>query len=252
MLSIWNSHHMHLTNLENIMKRAMLISMLLITSSLSHAFSIDKMLLIAGGDGNGVFTLTSSKGEPEYIKGSVSQIKVTRGELEKLELTKDNLPLWDLALLPSKLILNPGERRRVSVKNLCQVNCDNLEKDKVYQVTFMPSVLDDEKNKSRVGINYGYAPYYIVPAESANVQYKIEYNGDEVYVENKGNTFFYMQFDNCKPGIVNNKCKQTNTILAGRKKTIKLAEGLKDVDSLSVKVATHDYSYNKKITINKK
>ena len=160
---------MLITNIEKIMQRVILTSILLMMSSFSHAFSIDKMLLIAREDGNGVFTLTSSKTEPEYIKGSVSQVKVENGELEKVELTKDNLPLWDLALLPNKLILNPGERRRVSVKNLCQVNCDDLEKDKVYQVTFMPSVIDGDKKESRIGINYGYAPYYIVPAKNANV-----------------------------------------------------------------------------------
>lgn len=55
-----------------------------------------------------------------------------------------------------------------------------------------------------------------------------------------------MQVDNCQPDSISNQCKQTNTILAGRKKTIKLVEGLKNVDSLSVKVANHDYSYNKK------
>lgn len=243
---------MLITNIEKIMQRVILTSILLMMSSFSHAFSIDKMLLIAGEDGNGVFTLTSSKTEPEYIKGSVSQVKVENGELEKIELTKDNLPLWDLALLPNKLILNPGERRRVSVKNLCQVNCDDLEKDKVYQVTFMPSVIDGGKKESKIGINYGYAPYYIVPAKNANVDYKVKYNGSEVYVENNGNTFFYIQFDNCKPNSFSNKCKQTNTILSGRKKTIKLAEGLQNVDSLSVKVANHDYSYNKNITIKKK
>ncbi|WP_299141287.1 hypothetical protein [uncultured Vibrio sp.] len=234
------------------MQRIILTLILLMTTSLSHAFSIDKMLLISGEDGNGVFTLTSSKAEPEYIKGSVSQVKVENGELDKVELTKDNLPLWDLALLPNKLILNPGERRRVSVKNLCQVNCDNLEEDKVYQVTFMPSVIEGNNEKSKIGINYGYAPYYITPAKHSNIDYKVTYNGLEVYVENNGNTFFYMQFDNCKPNSVNNQCKQTNTILSGRKKTIKLAKGLQNVDSLSVKVANHDYSYNKKINIRKK
>ncbi|MFS1463014.1 hypothetical protein BCU30_017105 [Vibrio lentus] len=234
------------------MQRLILTSILLMTTFSSHAFSIDKMLLIAGEDGNGVFTLTSSKSQPEYIKGGVSQVKVENGELDRVELTKDNLPLWDLALLPNKIILNPGERRRVSVKNLCQANCDNLKKDKVYQVTFMPSIIDGDKKESRIGINYGYAPYYIVPAKVSNVDYKVKYSGSEVYVENNGNTFFYIQFDNCKPNSVSQKCKQTNTILSGRKKAIKLAEGLQNVDSLSVKVANHDYSYNRSFTIKKK
>ena len=52
--------------------------------------------------------------------------------------------------------------------------------------------------------------------------------------------------------LYNKKCKQTNTILSGRKKAIKLAEGLQNVDSLSVKVANHDYSYNRSFTIKKK
>ena len=80
---------MLITNIEKIMQRVILTSILLMSTSFSHAFSIDKMLLIAGEDGNGVFTLTSSKIEPEYIKGSVSQVKVENGELEKVELTKD-------------------------------------------------------------------------------------------------------------------------------------------------------------------
>ncbi|CAH6781511.1 conserved exported hypothetical protein [Vibrio chagasii] len=233
------------------MKRIIFTTTLLLISSCSYAFSIDKMLLIAGEDGNGVFTLTSSKPAPEFIRGGVSQVKVVNGSLEKVELTKDNLPIWDLALLPNKLILNPGERRRVSVKNLCQVNCDNLEKDKVYQVTFLPSATNDSSKKNRVGINYGYAPYYIVPAKTSDVKYDLKYDGLNVYVENKGNTFIYLQFDNCKSGADNKSCKQTNTILSGRKKYIKLAEGLQNVESLSVKVANYDYSYNKKISINK-
>ena len=235
------------------MQRVILTSILLMTTSLSHAFSVDNMLLIAGEDDNAVFTLSSSKAEPEYIKGSVSQVNIENGELNKIELTKDNLPLWDLALLPNKVILNPGERRRVSVKNLCQANCDNLEKDKVYQVTFMPSAIAGSNKKSRIGINYGYAPYYIVPAKNSNVDYKFEYDGSKIYVENNGNTFFYVQFDSCKKNdSLSQECKQTNTVLAGRKKTIKLATGLKNVESISVKVANHDYSYTKNITIKKK
>ncbi|EGQ8092880.1 hypothetical protein [Vibrio vulnificus] len=222
---------------------------LLLSTSFVHAFSIDNMLMIAGDDGNGVFTLTSSKGEPEFIRGTVSQINVVNGEIEKNELTKDNLPLWDLALLPNKLILNPGERRRVSVKNLCQVNCENLDKDKVYQITFLPSAIDGNSNKSRIGINYGYAPYYIVPAAKPNIDFDVTYNGKEVHIDNRSNTFIYMQFDNCKSDVVDTRCKQTNTILSGRKKTINLAEGLHNVESLSLKVANHDYSYNEKITI---
>ncbi|QEL43523.1 hypothetical protein [Vibrio parahaemolyticus] len=64
------------------------------------------------------FTLTSTKGEPEYISGEIEQVSVEDGAIKKIKLTKDNLPIWDLALLPTKVILYPGEMRRVAVKKL--------------------------------------------------------------------------------------------------------------------------------------
>ena len=61
-----------------------------------------------------------------------------------------------------------------------------------------------------------------------------------------------LQDKKVQQAIIQFRLEQTNTVLAGRKKTIKLATGLKNVESISVKVANHDYSYTRNITIKKK
>lgn len=226
------------------MKKQILYLLLVVFSLPSYAFSIDNMVLVSNADGNGVFTLTSNKGKPEYIKGEVSQIKVIKGKLKKVSLTKDNIPLWDLAIAPTKLILNPGERRRISVKNLCQKNCKHLDKDKVYQIAFNPAQEDLKTDKPKIGIEVGYAPFYIIPAENAKVKYSIKYDkkNNLMRIKNQSNTFLYMQFDVCEKGKVIEGCKSTYTLLAGRERDIKLHEVFKN-KNLKVHVATYDYGY---------
>jgi hypothetical protein len=226
------------------MKKAWLLALALPLSA--QAFTVDNMVLVADSSGNGVFTLTSNKGAPEYIQGEVSQVRVENGQIEKVALTKDNLPLWDLAVVPSKLILNPGERRRVAVKNLCQHNCTGLTYDKVYQVEFTPGHVPDATEENQIGIQMGYAPYFIVPAEHAEVKYQIKYDSKSgaLHVNNQSNTFLYMQLDACEKGESIAGCKSTYTLLAGREKDIALSDVFKGKDKLQIHIATHDYSYN--------
>jgi len=226
------------------MKKAWLLALALPLSA--QAFTVDNMVLVSDSSGNGVFTLTSNKGAPEYIQGEVSQIRVVDGHIEKVALTKENIPLWDLAVVPAKLILNPGERRRVAVKNLCQHNCTGLDHDKVYQVEFTPGHVPDAKEENQIGIQMGYAPYFIVPAEHADVKYKVKYNAKtgKLHVNNQSNTFLYMQLDACEKGKTVAGCKSTYTLLAGREKDIKLSDVFKEKDKLQIHVASHDYSYN--------
>lgn len=228
------------------MRNTILFIATLFVSLCTNAFSIDSMVLVSERDGNGVFTLTSTQKQPEYIKGEISQVRVIDGNLEKFVLTKDNIPMWDLAIIPTKMILNPGERRRVAVKNLCQHDCQGLTQDKVYQIEFTPAHTNDSQEESQIGIQMGYAPYFIIPAEISEVNYDIEYNRDKgaLHVNNQSNTLLYLQLDACVEGEIIEKCKNTYTMLAGRIKDIDLSEVFIGHEKLKLKIATYDYSYN--------
>lgn len=216
----------------------------LITTNICYAFSVDSMVLVSDDSGNGIITITSTKGVPEYIVGEVSKINVVDGELEKLRLTKENLPLWDLALLPTKVILNPGERRRIAIKNLCQRHCTGLKEDKVYLIALSPKSMPNKEAKSQIGVNFGYAPYFIVPAEKPDVQYDIKFANNKLKIKNNSNTLLYFQIDNCYSGMDKKGCKITHTYLAGREKEIRLPESMIGLDKLRLRIANHDYSYN--------
>ncbi|MGF1803882.1 hypothetical protein L4C31_01350 [Aliivibrio sifiae] len=228
------------------MKKILLVVLGLVLPLSANAFSVDTMVLVSDPAGNGVFTLTNNKSQPEYIKGEVSQVKVVNGNLNKVALTKDNLPMWDLAIVPTKFILNPGEQRRVAVKNLCQRNCKGLSYDKVYQIEFIPGQAPKEMKQSQIGIQMGYAPYFVVPAEQAKVKYDIQYNKGtgNLHINNQSNTFLYMQLDACQENKTMAGCKTTYTILAGRIRNIPLSDMFKEKDKLEVHIASHDYSYN--------
>lgn len=119
------------------MKFKILVLSLCCFTSNAFAFSVDKMILIADEYNNGVFTITSTSNKPEYVSGFINKIEISNGELSKVKLDKDNLPLWDMALIPNRIILNPGEKRRIALKNLCQLNCTNTT-DRMYQIVLLP------------------------------------------------------------------------------------------------------------------
>lgn len=216
-----------------------LFSMLLpLTSS---AFTVDNMILVANKDNNGVLTITSNSKEPEYIKGFINKIDVVDGDIKKVKLTKDNLPLWDLALIPNKVILNPGERRRLSMKNLCKKNCE-IGKDRVYQVVLLPTTKDEEE-ESAVGINFGYAPVFIIPTSQPDISYDFSFKDGKLNVNNKSNTMLYVQINNCTESLTKN-CSESYTVVSGREKSFEVPAGVKNADSLKLRVASHDYSYD--------
>ncbi len=218
-------------------------------SSNSMSFTIDSMVKIADESAGGSFVLTSTLTEPEYIMGEISQINVVEGNIEKFKFTKNNLPLWDLTITPAKLVLNPGEKKRVAVVNLCHKNCSKQEEDKVYQIMFKPTVADENSTQSKIGINFGYAPYFIIPAKNQNISYDYKLETDGIKFSNNSNTLLHVQVDKCSATKSVRGCKKTYTFLAGREKTIPLNQTDIDLNKIKLKVASHNYDYNKEFYI---
>ncbi len=231
------------------LKTVVSIFVLAIFSPNSMSFTIDSMVKIADDSTGGSFVLTSTLAEVEYIMGEISQINVVDGNIEKFKFTKDNLPLWDLTITPAKLILNPGEKKRIAVINLCQHDCNNLEQDKVYQIMFKPTVADENSTLSKIGINFGYAPYFIIPAKHQNISYDYKLGPDGIIFSNNSNTVLHLQLDTCSATKNIRGCKKTYTFLSGREKIIPLSIADIDLSKIKLKVASHNYEYNKEFYI---
>ncbi|WP_230848979.1 hypothetical protein, partial [Vibrio campbellii] len=215
-------------------------------SASCYSFSVDNMILIANEDNNAILTISSTSEKPEYIKGFINKIDVVDGEVKKTKLTKDNLPLWDMALIPNKVILNPGERRRLAIKNLCRANCES-DTDKMYQIVLLPAVHDDSSSTA-VGINLGYAPVLVVPTKMPSISYSFDYMNDNLKIDNSGNTLLYVRLDNCTQSVTA-ECSETYTVLAGRSRQFKLPVGVIGANSLKLRVASHDYTYNEVVYV---
>ncbi len=223
------------------MKFKILVLLLCCFTSNAFAFSVDKMILIADDYNNGVFTITSTSNKPEYVSGFINKIEISNGELKKVKLDKDNLPLWDMALIPNRIILNPGEKRRIALKNLCQINCINTT-DRMYQIVLLPVTEQGEAINS-VGINLGYAPIFIIPADKSKVSYQTSLQDNKLRIVNHGNTLLFVNVDMCNESVKQN-CTFSYTVLSGRDKSYPIPKALLQHGPLKLKIANHDYSYN--------
>lgn len=215
----------------------------------ASTFSVDSLLKVGNDNGHGTFTVTNTQKETVYVKGEVLQVKVSSGEIEKIPLTRENFPIWDLAVNPSKLRLLPGEIRDVAVKYLCKADCDR-SRDLVYQIRFSPVSAPDEVEGQSVSFSFGMAPYYIVPASQQRMEYSWDYDekAHTVKVHNTGNTYLKIQFDNCNKLRAINSCRAVYHVLSGRKMRIELPEGIQG-RNVQVTVANHDQRYQDEFTL---
>lgn len=218
----------------------------------SPLFDIDSLLKPSNERGHGTFTITNEGGEPIYLTGEILRIETQDGEIKKTPLTRDNFPLWDLALDPTKAILQAGEVRDFSVKYLCESQCDRSQ-DLVYQIRFFPTVEEQTNKGQQVSFLFGMAPYYVIPALQQKVDYEWDFLEEdrEIHIANTGNTFIQVELNQChKQRNVKkaSQCRAMYHVLSGRRKIITLPTFFDD-SPIVVKVANHDQSIEKTFTL---
>ncbi|MDO6708806.1 hypothetical protein [Photobacterium sp. 1_MG-2023] len=215
----------------------------------SYALSIDTMLLVGDESGNGVFTLSNHESYTSFITTKITKYDVQGETINKTLYTKDNIDEWEITLTHPKLILESERIKQVGVRSLCGLTC-NFERDHVYQINFVPEpYAEDGEEKPIVALNVGYAPLYIIPAKEPKISYKIENQGDTLYVENTGNTFFLLGIDQCT-STVTSGCRAAYRVLSGRKKHFKIPKGVQ-AELLNVVVVSHDNSFVRRIKVKK-
>ncbi len=239
--------------LKPIVKRLgmMALTLCAMQASASPSFHVDSLFKSSNERGHGTFTVSNQGREPLYLTGEVLRIETQNGAIKKVPLTRDNFPLWDLALNPTKAVLQVGEVRDFSVKYLCETQCDRSE-DLVYQIRFYPSVEESSNNGQQVSFLFGMAPYYVIPALKQEVDYEWDYQKEEktIHINNTGNTFLKIELNQCHAHRAQGKsqCREVYHVLSGHHKTISLPAFFDDAP-ITVKVANHDQSIEKTFTL---
>ncbi len=239
--------------LKSIVKKAHLLALLLCSTQVvaSPSFNVDSLFKSSNQKGHGVFTVSNQGREALYLAGEILRVEIQNGEIKKTPLTRDNFPLWDLALEPTKAVLQTGEVRDFSVKYLCEYECDRSQ-DLVYQIRFFPSVEDQPNEGQQVSFLFGMAPYYIIPALEQDVDYEWDYQEKEkkIQVNNVGNTFLKIELNQCheQRSDITSQCRAVYHVLSGYRKTIQLPKFFDD-SPIIVKVANHDQSIEKTFTL---
>ncbi|MGR5448051.1 hypothetical protein ACPV47_24430 [Vibrio jasicida] len=227
--------------------KSLLLSSLALSlfSNQSHAFNVDKMVVVSDDKGNGIITLFNDEKVPIFIETEVEEVQINDGvDIVKKQYKRENLQDWKISLTYQKLVLKPGEEKDIGIRSLCHnTTCDN-SKDLIFMLSFIPSKYKpNEEEISGVDINYGFSPVYIIPTTEPKFDYKIKNLGDKLSVENDSNTMINILVDSCE-GKVTAQCRQKFTAVAGRHKTFSLSENVQR-DDLNITVSSHDRSYSK-------
>ncbi|HHQ4663861.1 TPA: hypothetical protein ACSPZY_004363, partial [Aeromonas veronii] len=171
------------------------------------------------------------------------------GEIKKIPYTRDNVDSWVLDIRPARTIIEAGFKKMVSVKYQPKQKIEQLDRDRVFQISFVPTPYFSEGEKERqVKIAFGFAPLLIVPAKNTKpLSYELQYIGDSVRVVNKGLGFFSLYLDGCSKGTLETMrkdCSVQATVLSGRELKISLPKGVSKDAALRAKI----FSYGNKFT----
>lgn len=227
----------------------------------AQAMSISNLMLVnseAHEGKAGIFTLSNSDDITYFLKTSISKIEVQNNQVIKTPYSRDNLEQWDIVLKPSKLVMEPKMVKELMVEEICGSRC-NDDRDRVYQINIEPVAYELKgENESKVNMMFGFAPYYVIPAKNSRVEYQLDYDGQNLRVNNTGNTLINLIIDQCKGKSAEElkalkkdkekRCRITYSVISGRDRQFSLPPELRR-ENLDVVVLNHDESVREEHTV---
>ena len=233
----------------------MAICLFCLTCLTAYGMSVDKMMLVSEGPDHDFFEVTNTTEQKLFVSVQITVLEMLPKGTKKVVYNADNIDDWKINVNPSRMILEPGEKKIVFVNvNQCQGGkpCQ-FDQDAIFTIGFVPHIYNDpnssEKDKS-VGILFGFEPTFIIPATKENMKYKyklVQKDGkDALQVTNQGNTTFTMLIDECEQSVSKNpdKCVSATQIYPGRMNTIPLMHPYKK-GTLELKVVNGRETYVK-------
>jgi hypothetical protein len=233
--------------------------MSLLASVPANAIGINSMLQYTDSSGRAEFTITNSEDSRQYINVHITELLVENGEIRKIPYTRDNVDTWVMSAHPARAIVEPGFKKSFLLMHQPIVGEPDFNKDRVFQVSFVPSPYFDEdevvQKNSAVKMAFGFAPLVIVPAKAPQpLDYKMAYVGDKVTVVNDGNTAFTLFLDGCPENTAEKergKCSADAVVLAGRKLNVALPTAMLGKSTFKAKVATYGNKFSAETTLRK-
>lgn len=222
----------------------------------AQAIGINSMMGYTNKDGEAEFVITNSETYRQYINVAISELTVERGKIKSTPYTRENLKDWALEVYPARTILEPGFKKVFSLKYSPRDRVLRLDRDRIFQVSFVPTPYFAEGEKSHaVKMAFGFAPLLIVPAKQTQpLTYEIQYRGDKVMVTNKGNTFFTLYLDGCPKNTAANvrkTCSTDATVLAGRELEVTLPVAMQSQPTLRAKMTSHGNKFKAETILHK-
>ena len=215
----------------------------------AQAMMIDKMLLVSKG-GTDYYEVTNNTETPMFIATRVVELDVSAEAVKETPYTAQNVASWKINVNPAKFVLMPNESKiaYVNVNKCANDQACKRAKDAVFAVNFVPQpyVPEGSEMQSNVGIMFGFAPTYVLPADQQNIKYTFDVvtakDKDQLKVTNTGNTLITVMVDQCSQG--GTQCKAHRQVYNGRTAAIDLPQRYKK-GSLKIKVLNGDEQYHK-------
>ena len=226
-----------------------LLLLAVLGSSPARAMIIDKMLLVSKG-GTDYYQLTNNTQIPMFITTQVVEQDVSAAGIKETPYTAANVAQWKINVNPAKFVLMPNESKiaYVNINKCANDQACKRAKDAVFAVNFVPQpyVPEGSEMQSNVGIMFGFAPTYVLPADQQNIKYTFDVvtakAKDQLKVTNTGNTLITVMVDQCDQG--GTQCKAHRQVYNGRTAAIDLPQRYKK-GSLKIKVLNGNEQYHK-------
>jgi len=236
--------------------KQLLMMCLIISTTPVSAMAISSLMLANADQQAGILTLDNTDNITYFLKTSVSKVEIKNNQIIKTPYTRKNLESWQIATKPSKLVIEPNMVKDIQIESICGNKCDNSV-DQVFQIHIQPvSYTNEGEEQSKINMLFGFAPYYIIPAQESKVAYQASFDGTNITAKNSGNTMLTLLIDQCENNELgsqeNNKnsalCKTTFTLLAGRTRVLHLPKELQG-DNVDVIMLNHDETFKEEITL---
>lgn len=234
-----------------------LLALSLLTASTAHAsfgsIGIDAMVKFTD-QGQGEFVVTNSADYRQFIQVAITALSVEEGQLTKMPYTRDNIDQWRLQVIPARTAIDVGMQKAFRVQYEPQSQTER-QQDHAFQLTFVPTpyFTDEEPHKNTVQMAVGFAPVLIVPAdEDKPLSYRMTRDGDQLYIQNTGGTYFRALLDVCPAeakGKVRETCMKTIYVLAGRDFSVELPAVFQQAEQINARLSTHRATYRQTIDI---
>ncbi|WP_051687120.1 molecular chaperone [Microbulbifer sp. HZ11] len=204
------------------MKKFAFLLLLLIANPALAAMSLDKIIVYLNDQPNSRddILVSNPDQEPLYLQTEIFRVD-NPGQPDEQRVRITDPKDFRLLVNPAKAVLAPGTRKRFRLMSLDK----NLDREKVYRVTFKPVVGDIKSDKMALKILIAYQALVFVQPKNGSYEFELLRSGEQLILTNTGNinaqvseVFYCTDDESCEPLDI------TNRVYPDEKVTINYAQ----------------------------